>query len=42
MVVVVVVVVLVVVVVVVVVVITGHQSVKFVQTMRWWSSNLGH
>ena len=26
----------------VVVIDTGHQSVRFVQIMRWWSSNLGH
>ena len=27
---------------VVVVIDTGHQSVRFVQIMRWWSFNLGH
>ena len=27
---------------VVVVVDTGHQSVRFVRIMRWWSSNLEH
>ena len=26
----------------VVVIDTGQQSVRFVQIMRWWSSNLGH